>query len=99
MFSVFRAKVAASIALIFAAMSIYIKILRKKSNEKSEKIRELRQNAEIQARRSKDDSKRAKFESTQQTRSGRVSNNDTIDVLDKNRGKVNDKDGFTTITR
>ena len=66
---------------------------------KPKKIEALKQNAEIEAKRNKDDIKRAKFESTQQTRARQVSDNSAIDTLDKNRGKIDDKDGFTTITR
>lgn len=99
MFSVFRAKLAAGVALVFAAMSIYIKLLLKSNKDKAKKIEAFKQNAEIEAKRNKDDIKRAKFESTQQTRARQVSDNSAISEIDKNRGKIDDKDGFTTITR
>ena len=98
-FSLFRVKLATAIALVFAAMSIYIKLLLKRNADKAKKIEALKQNAEIEAKRNKHDIKRAKFESTQQTRAREVGDNSAINTLDKNRGKIDDKDGFTTITR
>ena len=99
MFSVFRAKIAAGFAVVVAAMSVYIKILQKRNKDKANKIRSLKQNAEVEAKKREDDIKRSRFDAVQQERAGKVNNTDAVDKADSERGEINESDDFTTIDR
>ena len=99
MFSALKAKITVFFAVAFAAMSIYIKILLKKNRKKADKIRGLKQNAEVKDREYKDSVKRAEFEATQKERARDVDSLDAVNKLDEARGKVDEDDNFTIVDR
>jgi len=99
MFSVLKAKIAAGFAVIVAIMAVYIKILKKRNKDKANKIRSLKQNAEVEAKKREDDIKRSRFDAVQQERAGKVNNTDAINAIDSERGEINESDNFTTINR
>ena len=99
MFSVMKAKIAAGFAFIVAAMAVYIKILKKRNKRKAEEIQNLKRNAEIEKEKKKHDVRRERFNAVQKDRVLDADNFDSVNNADKDRGKIDEKDNFTTVSR
>ena len=99
MFSILKAKIASAVALVVTVMVVYIKILQKRNKDKAEKIKLMKQNAEVESKKHVDDVKREKFNAVQKERIDKVNNTDDIDSIDNERGVVNESDDFTTVNR